>query len=493
MQCSPDNTIRLADYARGGDLRDTPSVPPRLEAFVGRELELAALTGALDDGVRGRGGTVILRGESGIGKSRLAEEAASLAADRGYTVVWGRSWEAGGAPSFWPWVQAIRSLCRDLDPELLSESIRGRLATLLPELDDSSSAPAPGWGDVTEPTRFRRLDAFASALCELAARSPILVVLDDLHASDFCTLALLDFIGRPLHSARVVVLGTLRDREAQSSPHAALLGRITQDARTIALGPLGASAVRDYLSRTIGDSDPGELAEALHARTDGHPLFMVELLRLLAGSTAGSAEVVWRLNLPRGLEQTLRMRTSELSTEDHAVLEMAAIMGRDVSLARLAEAFDLDPERARAAAEAASALGIFLALTPDRYRFSHILVRDVLEHDLPDDRRWAGPAAKPVVVVCAIPSLSDRGRGRSRAQSREIRRGTARRDPRETDPRETALYGRSRRDRASRSRHRCHGERRCCRLDPDIRVIPGAPTGGRIGGRDRTTSIISTL
>lgn len=380
------DTIHLADFARGGDLRDTPAVAQRLEAFVGREPELAALTGALDDGARGRGGTVIVRGEAGIGKSRLAEEAASLAVERGYTVVWGRSWEAGGAPSFWPWVQAIRSLCRDLDPALLSESIRKRLAALLPELDENAGAPDLGAGDVTDAARFRRLDAFASALCELAAHAPIMVVLDDLHAADFCTLALLDFVARPLHSANLVVLGTLRDREAQQSAHAALLGRITQDARAIVLGPLGASAVRDYLGRTTGES---ELAEALHGRTDGHPLFMVELLRLLAGSTASSAEVVWQLNLPRGLEQTLRMRTSELAAEDREVIEMAAILGREVSLARIVATFDVDLDRVRTAASAAVSLGILLMLTPDCYRFSHILVRDVLERDLPDERRWS--------------------------------------------------------------------------------------------------------
>jgi predicted ATPase len=384
-----DNAIRLTDLVRGADLRDTPAVAHRLEAFVGREAELAVVTTALDDGARGRGGTVIVRGQSGIGKSRLAEEAASLATARGYTVVWGRSWEAGGAPSFWPWVQAIRSLCRDLDPARLSDSIRKRLARLLPELDESASAPDLGSGDVADPARFRRLDAFTSALCELAVHDPILVVLDDLHAADFCTLALLDFVARPLHSANVVVIGTLRDREAQQSPHAALLGRITQDARAIALGPLDPSAVRDYLSQTTGEADLAELADTLHGRTDGHPLFMVELLRLLAGSPASSADVVWQRNLPRGLEQTLRMRTSELAAKDREVVEMAAIMGREVSLTRLATAFDVALDRARAAAEAAVALGILLTLTPEHYRFSHILVRDVLERDLPDERRWS--------------------------------------------------------------------------------------------------------
>ena len=77
--------------------------------FVGRERELAELTRSLEDAISGRGRLFLLTGEPGIGKSRLAEELARHARDRGALVLIGRCWEAGGVPAFWPWVQSLRS------------------------------------------------------------------------------------------------------------------------------------------------------------------------------------------------------------------------------------------------------------------------------------------------------------------------------------------------------------------------------------------------
>src|SRR5262249_32130604 len=87
--------------------------------FVGREHEIEVLLGALDDALTGHGRLLVIGGEPGIGKSRLAEELASAAIERGAAVLWGRCWEAVGAPPYWPWVQAIRSHVRETDTEQL--------------------------------------------------------------------------------------------------------------------------------------------------------------------------------------------------------------------------------------------------------------------------------------------------------------------------------------------------------------------------------------
>src|SRR5919201_902741 len=115
--------------------------------FVGRERELAELSAGLDDALAGRGRLFLLVGEPGIGKSRLADEFASRAKQRGANVLWGRCWEAGGASAYWPWVQALRSLVRAKDPEALRMLLGDRapdLAQLLPELADLyADLPAP--------------------------------------------------------------------------------------------------------------------------------------------------------------------------------------------------------------------------------------------------------------------------------------------------------------------------------------------------------------
>src|SRR6266704_353923 len=95
--------------ASGTQSRASAISEPRPEGgFVGREREMGELVAGLDDAVAGRGGLFLLSGEPGIGKSRLADEFAAHAKERGGRVLWGRCWEAGGAPPYWPWVQAFR-------------------------------------------------------------------------------------------------------------------------------------------------------------------------------------------------------------------------------------------------------------------------------------------------------------------------------------------------------------------------------------------------
>ncbi len=105
--------------------------------FVGRERELAELGAALDEAESGRGSLFLLAGEPGIGKSRLAGELAARARERGFLVLWGRCWEAGGAPAYWPWVQALRAHVRATDRDDLAEQLgagAGQVAQMIPDV-----------------------------------------------------------------------------------------------------------------------------------------------------------------------------------------------------------------------------------------------------------------------------------------------------------------------------------------------------------------------
>src|SRR5438874_1036397 len=176
--------------------------------FVGREQELQELLGGLERAVGGRGVLYLLVGEPGIGKSRLAEELVSHARERGAQVLIGRCWEAGGAPAYWPWVQALRVCVRGREPEELRAELGAGapdLAQLLPEIREllpelpEREAPESDWA------RFRLFDAASSFLRATSQGRPLVLVLDDMHAADEPSLLLLRFLTRELADSRLLV------------------------------------------------------------------------------------------------------------------------------------------------------------------------------------------------------------------------------------------------------------------------------------------------
>ena len=160
---------------RVGGLSD----PPAPGLFVGREHEMAALRAALDGAISRQGELVIVAGEAGIGKSRMAEALAEEARRRDVRVAWGRSWEAGGAPPFWPWVQVLRALIRPLDREQVERvfAVTGPdVARIVPDLRTIYGTPSTPPDDHTEAgVRFELFDAVARSLWELSRDGPILI------------------------------------------------------------------------------------------------------------------------------------------------------------------------------------------------------------------------------------------------------------------------------------------------------------------------------
>src|SRR5262245_25978878 len=157
--------------------------------FVGREAERAEIRAALARAAAGQGGLVLLVGEPGIGKTRLADEASDDARALGFEVAWGRCWEGEAPPAYLPWTQVMRAI---------AAPAAGRAVALAPVLPELGAAPGAG-----EAAGFELLEAVISDLTAAAARRPLLLVLDDLHAADAGSLRVLEFVvrslrGRPL-------------------------------------------------------------------------------------------------------------------------------------------------------------------------------------------------------------------------------------------------------------------------------------------------------
>ncbi len=290
--------------------------------FVGRERELERMREAVDAAMGGHGSLQMLAGEPGIGKTRAAEELATFARVSGARVHWGRCREDEGAPAYWPWVQAIRSLVRDADPVALAWQMGGGaadIAQLVPEVAEKLDIePAPR-GE-SEEARFQLFDSVTSYLIAVARDRPLVIVLDDLHWADEPTLLLLRFAARELADSGLLLVGTYRDVElGRHHPLARVLGELSsiEGSGKIVLRGLSTEAVARYVEMTAGAAPPPGLAEAVHQQTEGNPFFVGEIVRLLAsegkltGATAGAD-----LEIPQGVREVIGRRLDRLCLGD---------------------------------------------------------------------------------------------------------------------------------------------------------------------------------
>ena len=174
--------------------------------LVGRDAELEELGRALKLTDAGRGSLYLLSGEPGIGKTRLSDEASQLATELGIDVLWGRCWEAGGAPAYWPWLDVLEALftrTNDVNAAALGDGA-ATLAALVKGLSERWPTAAAPISDNPEQARFRLYRAVLSLLRRATSQRALLIVLEDLHAADESSLLLLHFLARELRSGRVI-------------------------------------------------------------------------------------------------------------------------------------------------------------------------------------------------------------------------------------------------------------------------------------------------
>ena len=354
--------------------------------FVGREGELDELRGAADEALAGRGRLILLSGEPGIGKTRTSEELATYARLRGAKVHWGRCHEGEGAPSYWPWVQVIRSYVREADPVALAWEMGAggpEIARIVPELAERTGGAAEGGEE--EQARFRLFDAIATFLRNASSSRPIVVVLDDLHWADEPSLLLLQFLARELGDSSLLVIGTYRDVElGRHHPLSRVLGELagTERVSRVALHGLGADDVARYVEITAGARPQPGLIETIHEQTEGNPFFLGEVVRLLASEGGLESGAAVRAAIPQGVRDVVGRRLDQLSAEANAALGTAAAIGRDFDAEILAAVEEAPRAGVDAALEEAVAAQLVSERSGGRYRFSHALVRETLYEEL---------------------------------------------------------------------------------------------------------------
>ena len=337
--------------------------------LVGRDAELARLRALLHDAAAGRAVTGLVSGDAGIGKSRLVDEARQIAERDGFTVLYGQCAEIGDSVPYLPFADAFRTA-----PPRIEKAIKNRpvLSRLLP--DGNEEAHEVDWAGLTRQQMF---GAVLSLLSELAAESPVLLVIEDLHWADASTRHLVTFLARMLHRERVAILGTYRtDDLHRRHPLRGVVAELLRlpMVTLVELGPLSAPALAEILSN--GQNAPSPLSAAalnsLVERAEGNAYYAEELLT--ASSCAEGT-------LPTGLAALLLSRVERVSDAAQQVLRTAAVAGGAADdLVRAASGLpdDVYEEAVREAA----GHQLLAFDEPDGYRFRHALLREAVYADL---------------------------------------------------------------------------------------------------------------
>ncbi|MGH3137399.1 MAG: ATP-binding protein [Gaiellaceae bacterium] len=382
--------------------RATREEAEKLGGFVGREHELGRLRDALDAALSGSGRLVMLSGEPGIGKTRTALELATHARLRGAHVLWGRCYEGEGAPPYWPWVQAIRSYVRECDlDQLRSEMGTGaqEIAEVVPDVRERlpDLEEKPTFEDPQQ-ARFRLFDSLTAFLKSAARTQPLVLVLDDLHCADEGSLRLLEFVARELAGARLLLIGTYRDVElSRRHPLSQTLAELTREHLfdRLLLRGLNREDVGHFVEDACGISPPAELVRAVHTQTEGNPLFVSEVVRLLVQEDELTPERLtgregWSVRIPEGVREVIGRRLERLSERCNETLAVASVIGREFELEQLERLIgDLSEDRLLEVLEEALSARVIeeLPRAPGRYQFTHALIQETLADELSLTRR----------------------------------------------------------------------------------------------------------
>ncbi len=363
-----------------------PHGPSAGRPFVGRERELATLHAALERALGGAGQVVLVAGEPGIGKTRLADELSATARAAGVAVLWGRSWEGGGAPAFWPWVQILRAWVRD-DPT--------RLDAVPPALRDwLHAAPATPPPDGVH-ARFALFDATAACLSDAARVRPLLLVLDDLHAADRPSLLLLQFLARTLRDVPLLLVGTYREAQACHDDTARVLADVAREGEALGLAGLGLDDIRRFVAARTGTQPAASIVTALGEATGGNPFFLDEMVRLLGASGDGD-----RLpHAPERVRDAIRRRLEPLPAPARDALAVASVVGREIDRRVLEAVTGRSAAEVEEALDLAVAGGIVAVGSRGTHRFVHALIRETLYDGLGLVRRTATHAAVGAVLA----------------------------------------------------------------------------------------------
>ncbi len=376
------------------DQTGLPVPKSALSPLVGRERETVVLRSALEGALAGHGALVLIGGEAGIGKTALAEALLPQARAQGTLVLIGQCYDLAETPPYGPWAEALAPYPADLPP-----------------LSATLTRAGQGGAVASQAVLFRQV---REALAAMAARQPLLLFLDDLHWADPASLDLLRYLARGLATLPVLLLAAYRTEElTRQHPLYTLLPRLVREAHAdrLDLRPLRDDDVRALVGGRypLSPADVARLVAHLQAHAEGNPFYLGELVRALEeGGLLRPAEEGWTLGdlalvrVPPFLQQVVEGRLARLGEGVRGLLDVAAVIGQEVSLALWSTVSGAGEDTLLHVVEHAVA-GHLLAESVDggTVRFTHALIREALYEGLLTRRRrdWHRRAAEALVAA----------------------------------------------------------------------------------------------
>lgn len=365
--------------------------------LVARERELATVRDAFDAVMAGAGRVLLLAGEPGIGKTRLAQQVTVDAESEGFRVATGRCYQLQSDAPYTPWYEALAAL-HATSPPAVRDGLADRwppLAALLPD-HFPPRGPAPG----ADPEAAQRLPrAVVGYLRELASERPVAILLDDLHWADGASLDLLAHVARHVGGAPVLLVGTYRDVEVGRTHQVRQLAHTLHrdgTARTLHLGRLDAAATVTLITDRLDDDRvPDDLGALVHRHAGGNPFFTVEiLLALIERGDLFRVDGEWarrdlvELAAPDNVTAAIHERVALLSAPARALLEAASVLGEAFDLTDLEELAgeEVGGDLVEEAFDETVAAGL-LAVSDERPTFDHALTQHALYAALSPVRR----------------------------------------------------------------------------------------------------------
>lgn len=330
--------------------------------LVGRERELGILTQALLAARAGSGSMLLVAGEPGIGKTRLAEEVASRANAAGCLDAWGSFLEEEGAPPYRAWTQILRQVARRR-PDLT-----------LPAVSAAHDGGNP----------FQLYDEIAAAVAAAGEPTGLVLVLDDLHRADAASLGVMQVLAALLPGSRLLVVGTYRGAEVASPrPIADVLPRLLRERSVarISLSGLHPNETAALVEQVMERRVPEATIRAIHERTEGNPLYVREVSELIR---IGADE---RVAIPSSVQDAIARRLHALTEPCQHMLQPAAVLGREFHVTPLAALVKDPPEMLLPLLDEAAAGGIIAKVSGSTYRFQHALIREVIYAGVPSLQR----------------------------------------------------------------------------------------------------------